>query len=474
MDTSHHWLALALAIILAGVSGFLFRVRTIYLVQVAAPPSSTHPPSLPRIRIAILGAAGIASNGILYPARRVPAVEVVAIGARSPERARKFASRWNIAKYGRYQDILADKEVDAVYIALINGAHYAWAAAALRAGKHVLCEKPLTSNAADARILERLSRQHSLVLMEAYHQLHHPLALRLRELVDSGSLGAIEHLEVTAGLPSPNAMISALAARLRAAWMFPSIGLAGGGMTRSRPDKMNVSLGGGKFLGQGCYAVSMARFLLGEPTGVLDATMVEDEPGSRADVATFAHLYFAGGVTATLRHSVTVPMGFNVHATFTNGSFYAFNYLFPFLYHYLTVQRDDAPRHTEKHYTRYGAPEETVESTFTHQLRAFAEAVHDKRRRAGTAGTHGTVDLARSPEGSGAGISSRTSWKWSARRLRAVDETREPLLGHRRSSPAVLQAVSPRSAVRNMAILDAIYDKAGLGARPSMSIDTSA
>ena len=88
-----------------------------------------------------------------------------------------------------------------MYIPLLNGLHYEWAAAALRAGKHVLCEKPLTSNAAEARSLSRLAQAQGLVLFEAFHYRYHPLTERVRSLVGAGSeLGAVLELEVSAGL----------------------------------------------------------------------------------------------------------------------------------------------------------------------------------------------------------------------------------------------------------------------------------
>ena len=93
--------------------------------------------------------------GRLYPARAAADVAVVAVGARDPARAAALAARWAIPRHGDYAAVLADPEVEAVYIALVNGQHFAWAAAALRAGKHVLLEKPLTHTADEARALAR-------------------------------------------------------------------------------------------------------------------------------------------------------------------------------------------------------------------------------------------------------------------------------------------------------------------------------
>lgn len=113
-----------------------------------------------------------------------------------------------------------------------------------------MLEKPLTANAAEAKSLSALAKARGLVLFEAYHWAYHPLASRMREIISSGELGELVQLEVTAGIPSIGALLRAVGLRAPA---------------RDESSKMDVGLGGGKFLGQGCYAVSAARFLLGEP-----------------------------------------------------------------------------------------------------------------------------------------------------------------------------------------------------------------
>lgn len=156
----------------------------------------------------------------------------------------------------------------------------------------------------------------------------------------------------------------------------------------------------------------MARYLLGEPSALLDSMMVEDAPQSGADISTLAHVRF-GSVSATLRHSSLRP-GFNVEATLTKGSFSTFNYLFPFVYHYLHVRPANSSSRVEKWYTATAA--EPAESSFTWQLRNFAAAVAQQQERGGDAA-------------------------------------------------AVLDAVSAASAVANMELLDSIYERAGLGRR---------
>jgi predicted dehydrogenase len=113
--------------------------------------------------------------------------------------------------------------------------------------------------------------------------------------------------------------------------------------------------------------VSVARYLLGEPTAVLNASMVEDSPGSRADVSSTATLAFAGGATARLTSSA-LSAGFNLHARCERGTLSVTNYLFPFVYHSLTVTPARGAARTEQ---LYGGGE----TTFELQLRAFVAAV---------------------------------------------------------------------------------------------------
>ena len=478
-----------LAALVWALSGIFTRLYRIYVSpkpQIMAGGEAT-----PVLRIALIGAASIAPHALLYPSRSIPEIAVVAVGARSADRARSFAKRWHIKLHGTYEQILSSEDVDAVYIALINGLHYEWAAAALRAGKHVLCEKPLTSNAREARELEQLARQRSLVLMEAYHNLHHPLATRMRELVRSGELGQLTSLSISSGLPGPDGFAPLLRDKLG----LPPAQAPPAGKTSQRKAKMDVELGGGKFLGQGCYTVSMARWLVGDDAAgedggydggydgglytsehpsafvtVESARMVEDVAGSRADVATVASLRLHSGgikgaatsqgggiVRAQLYHSSFGP-GFDVTATFTRGSFTARNYLFPWVYHHLSVTRTQTDgsnvSHMEQHYGQRTTPaagklaashEVEQSSSFALQLRAFATAVrlHTLRTSPQQASSIGVEE-----EG--------------------VDDARQRDISRLEADPSssALKATSAASAVRNMEILDGIYDASGLGARP--------
>src|ERR1041385_6737402 len=132
---------------------------------------------------------------LTLPALRVPEVKVAAIAARDPQRAKRFARLFRIPRVHRtYNDLLADPEIDAIYNPLPNGLHAEWTIRALRAGKHVLCEKPFSANAQEAECMAKTATETGLVLSEAFHYRYHPLATRIKAIVESGELGALRHI----------------------------------------------------------------------------------------------------------------------------------------------------------------------------------------------------------------------------------------------------------------------------------------
>jgi predicted dehydrogenase len=196
----------------------------------------------PEVRIGVLGAARITRTALLDPARRVPGATVVAVAARSVDRARVYADRTGIARvHGSYEALLADPDVDAVYLPLPAALHEGWVLAAVAAGKHVLCEKPFTANAAAAQRVDAAARAGSVVVMEAYHTGHHPFGDQLREIVRSGEIGEVRSA--------------------RSAFVAP--------IPPGRDIRWDLALGGGGLLDVGYYPVRVLRDLLGtEPTTV--------------------------------------------------------------------------------------------------------------------------------------------------------------------------------------------------------------
>jgi predicted dehydrogenase len=223
------------------------------------------------VRIGILGAARIAPLALIIPARGSEEVEVAAVAARDLSRAEVFAAKHGIARvHGSYEALIADPELDAVYNPLPNGLHGRWTRAALAAGKHVLCEKPFTANAAEAREVAELSAKSDRVVMEAFHYRYHPLALRIEQIIASGGLGNLERVESAFCFPLPK---------------FSDI-------------RYDYALAGGATMDVGCYAVDMMRTFGGSTPEVVSAQAKLRSP--QVDRAMTAELRFAGGHTGRI------------------------------------------------------------------------------------------------------------------------------------------------------------------------------
>jgi predicted dehydrogenase len=299
-----------------------------------------HNPPVPEtpLRIGILGAARIAPMAVVRPARDVPGATIAAVAARDGARARRFAAKHGIeSAYGSYDELIADRSLDAVYVPLPNGLHRQWAIRALDAGKHVLCEKPLAANAVEAREMAAAATRNDRVLFEAFHYRYHPLARRMREIVCSGELGRIRHVEATFCVPIP----------------IP-------GDIRYRYD-----LAGGATMDTGCYAISLVRLLAGaEPTVVAaDALLSSPQVDRRME----AELRFADGrsgrilcsmFSRTLLKAQAIVRGDDAEMRVTNP-------VAPHLFHRLRVKGRDGHR----------VERLDGDATYTHQLRAFVAAV---------------------------------------------------------------------------------------------------
>ena len=138
------------------------------------------------LRLGLLSTARI-NGAVLAGAAATDAVEVAAVASRDHARAEAYAAEHGIARaHGSYEALLADPDVDAVYVSLPNSLHVEWSIRALEAGKHVLCEKPIASNAAEAERMAQAADDAGRVLVEAFHWRYHPLAARVKELIASG------------------------------------------------------------------------------------------------------------------------------------------------------------------------------------------------------------------------------------------------------------------------------------------------
>lgn len=290
------------------------------------------------LRIGILGAARIAPFALVKPAREVPEVELLAIAARDPERAREFADEHGVPLvFPSYQALLDDPDIDAVYNPLPNSLHAEWTIRSLEAGKHVLCEKPLTSNAQEAQLVADVARRSGRVCMEAFHWRYHPLARRMLEVIASGELGTVRRIEtfMCVPLPLPNDI------------------------------RFDLALSGGAMMDTGCYAVSMMRHLAAAEPRVVSAEALLIREG--VDRRMEAEVAFEDGRTGHLTCSLLSSTLLRVEAKVIGdrGTMTAFNPAAPQILSWLTVESDGRKRREKVART----------ATYTHQLRAFADAV---------------------------------------------------------------------------------------------------
>ena len=147
------------------------------------------------MNIGILSTSSIAPR-FIAAVREEGSFQIVALSSRTQEKAEEKAKAWDIPKaYGSHEALLADKDVDVVYISAVNSAHYQWAKAALLSGKHVICEKPCTTTEAQTRELFALAKEKGLFLMEAQKMLFLPAVLAVKEAIVSGKLGKIRMAE---------------------------------------------------------------------------------------------------------------------------------------------------------------------------------------------------------------------------------------------------------------------------------------
>lgn len=219
-----------------------------------------------RVRWGVLGVAAIATKKVIPAMQQASNLEIVAIASRDADRAARAADELGIPKYyGSYQELLDDPDIDAVYIPLPNNLHAEWTIRAAKAGKHVLCEKPLAMTAAEAATMVIACEHAGVHLMEAFMYRLHPQWVEARELVAAGRIGELRAID--------------------AVFAYHNVDPA---------NIRNVAeYGGGALMDIGCYPINVARMMFGaEPTGV-HAVMRRD-PDFGTDMLTSALLDFDG------------------------------------------------------------------------------------------------------------------------------------------------------------------------------------
>jgi predicted dehydrogenase len=238
-----------------------------------------------KVQWGVLGTAGIALNRVIPAMKATPNVTIAAIASRDATRAQEAAARSGIGKsYGSYEALLADPAIEAVYVPLPNNLHIEWCRKALEAGKHVLCEKPIAMNAAEAEILLEARDKSGRLIEEAFAIRNHPQWAALRQVIDSDEIGAVRGVQTTMCYNN-----------------------------RNPKDIRNIAeMGGGALYDIGSYVVTGCRMVFAdEPVRAFG--LFETDPAFRTDWLTSAILEFPTGQATILISTQAGPSSGGSH-----------------------------------------------------------------------------------------------------------------------------------------------------------------
>jgi D-xylose 1-dehydrogenase (NADP+, D-xylono-1,5-lactone-forming) len=244
------------------------------------------------VTFGILSTARI-NDHVLEGASNSELVDVLAVASRDRARAETYARDHSIERaHGSYEELLADPDLDAVYVSLPNALHVEWSILALEAGKHVLCEKPLSRRPEEVERAFDAAERADRLLMEAFMYRHHPQTKRVKQLLDEGAIGELR--------------------AVRAAFSFDLLA------ERDEADiRLNAELEGGSLMDVGCYSVSGARLLAGEPERAFGEAVAAP---SGVDMTFFGTLRFPGDVVAQFHSSLGLPFKQELEVLGTEGS----------------------------------------------------------------------------------------------------------------------------------------------------------
>lgn len=224
------------------------------------------------VRWGVIGAtARIAGSAVIPAIMQSEEATLVAVASRNLHNAQEIADSLpaDIRAYGDYDSLLADSDVEAVYVPLPNNLHVGWAVEAMNNGKHVLCEKPLAMNAAEAIEMVDTAEENGVLLSEAFMYAYHPLQQEITQTIARGDIGTIQSVHATFSFVQNSA----------------------------EDYRRDLSMGGGALLDIGCYCVHIARHAFGtEPTAVTATAVYDSQTG--VDTKITAQIEFPGGVAS--------------------------------------------------------------------------------------------------------------------------------------------------------------------------------
>jgi predicted dehydrogenase len=305
-----------------------------------------------KLRWGILGTARI-NRALATPLRASDRNELLAVASRSLDRAEAEARKWGVPRaFGSYEALLADPAIDVVYVPLPNGLHAEWTERAARAGKHVLCEKPLVLTLQEADRVATVARETGVVIAEAFMYRHHPQTAKVRELVAGGAIG-VPRL-------------------VRGAFTFD--------LTRDNDVRLDPAQGGGSLWDVGCYPVSYARFVLGEEPVEAFGWQVTGKTG--IDETFVGQLRFPSGALAAFDCGFRAPLRTHLEVVGSEGT--------------LTVPQPFKPGLTEQVVLRRGDVSETIEVSgqelYLGEVEDMADAIqHGRPPRVSLADSRGNA-----------------------------------------------------------------------------------
>lgn len=216
----------------------------------------------------LLGTARI-NRSLIPPLRLSVRNNLFAVASRTQERADAYAAEWSIPKaHGSYEAMLADPDIDVIYIPLPNQLHAEWAIKAAKAGKHVLCEKPLALSVEEVDEMTAAADKAGTLLLEAFMYRFHARTLKVKDMINDGVIGDLHHI--------------------KGAFTFP--------LSRPKDVRWDPELGGGSLWDVGCYPLSFSRYIAGSEPEEVYATQYTGESG--IDESFTAQLLFPNNVTA--------------------------------------------------------------------------------------------------------------------------------------------------------------------------------
>ena len=231
-----------------------------------------------KVKWGVLGCANIARKAVIPGILGAQNSELYAVASRSREKAADFAEKFGADKYyDDYDKLLADPKIEAVYIPLPNGLHKEWTIKAAEAGKHILCEKPLSGKSLkEAEQMSAAAQKNNVKLMEAFMYRFQPFVIKLKQMLEQGIIGEIKEI--------------------KSSFAFD--------ISQRQDDiRLNADLDGGALNDIGCYTVNVSRYLMGEMPIKL-ANFFQKETAEGVDLSGSAVLYFEGGAFASLYYSL--------------------------------------------------------------------------------------------------------------------------------------------------------------------------